>query len=175
LASEAVTVIDDGLLPGGLATAPFDGEGYPAGRTTLIKSGVQIERLRRRRAEEPDRPGHSVRVAYRDLPVPGGSNLFIEVGRRSSESLLASVSEGFRLAQLESAESPDRLGGAGWWRGIGWKVREGRPEGPCRRILFRSAQERLLGGVAEVSSRPQFCLRHGVALGTPDLLIRPIR
>jgi PmbA protein len=175
LAAEAVNVIDDGLLPGGLATAPFDGEGVPTGRLTLIKAGVQIERLRRRRGAEADRPGHGIRIAYRDLPVPGGSNLFIEPGRRSSESLLDSVGRGYRLSRLEPADSPDRFAGEGWWRGIGWRVRDGRLEGACRRFIFRSAPERLLREVTEVSDRPQFFLRRGVALGTPDLLIRPIR
>ena len=175
LAAETVTVIDDGLLPGGLATAPFDGEGFPTGHLVLIKAGVQIERLRRRRPTETDRPGHSIRVAYRDLPVPGGSNLFIEAGRRSPGSLLAGVGDGYRLARLEPADPPERLLGEGWWRGIGWKVRDGRLEGGCRRIVFRSTPERLLREVKEVSDRPQFFLRRGVALGTPALLIRPPR
>jgi len=172
LASEAVTVIDDGLLPGGLAAAPFDGEGVPTGRLTLVKSGVRIERLRRRRTEEADRPGSAVRVAYRDLPVPGGTNLFIEAGHRSAEDLLAMVGEGHRLASLEPADPPDRLAGEIGWRGIGWRVRDGVSDGTCRRIFFRASPERLLGGVAEVSERLLFFLRRGVALGTPDLLIR---
>ena len=40
LGSELVTVIDDGLLPGGLGTAPFDAEGTPTRRTLVFERGV---------------------------------------------------------------------------------------------------------------------------------------
>ena len=37
---EAVTVIDDGLLPRGLGSSPFDSEGVPSRRTVVIENGV---------------------------------------------------------------------------------------------------------------------------------------
>ena len=40
VASPLITVVDDGALAGGLASAPFDGEGVPAGRTVLIEAGI---------------------------------------------------------------------------------------------------------------------------------------
>lgn len=40
VASEHVTLVDDGLLPGGLGTRPFDGEGVTSQRTLVIEKGV---------------------------------------------------------------------------------------------------------------------------------------
>jgi PmbA protein len=40
IASQNVTVIDDGTMPGGFGTAPFDGEGIPTRRTVVIENGV---------------------------------------------------------------------------------------------------------------------------------------
>jgi PmbA protein len=40
VASGKITVIDDGTLPGGIASAPFDGEGVATSRTVLIEDGV---------------------------------------------------------------------------------------------------------------------------------------
>jgi PmbA protein len=37
--SELVTVVDDGLLPGGLGTSPFDAEGVPTRRTVVFDRG----------------------------------------------------------------------------------------------------------------------------------------
>src|SRR4029434_8680625 len=37
--SRRLTIIDDGRLPGGCASAPFDGEGVPTRRTTLVAHG----------------------------------------------------------------------------------------------------------------------------------------
>jgi PmbA protein len=38
--SALVTIVDDGRLPGGLGSAPFDGEGVPTRRTPVFEGGV---------------------------------------------------------------------------------------------------------------------------------------
>ncbi len=40
IAGENVTVIDDGTIPGGFGSSPFDGEGVPTRRTVVVESGV---------------------------------------------------------------------------------------------------------------------------------------
>src|ERR1017187_7873660 len=40
IAAGHVTVIDDGTMPGGFGTSPFDGEGIPTRRTVIIENGV---------------------------------------------------------------------------------------------------------------------------------------
>ena len=40
IAAEQVNVIDDGTMPGGFGTSPFDGEGIPTRRTVIIENGV---------------------------------------------------------------------------------------------------------------------------------------
>jgi len=40
VASETVTVIDDGTIPGLFGTSPFDDEGVPSRRTVVIERGV---------------------------------------------------------------------------------------------------------------------------------------
>jgi len=40
VAGDRVTVIDDGTMPGGFGTSPFDGEGIPTRRTVVIENGV---------------------------------------------------------------------------------------------------------------------------------------
>ena len=40
IASELVTLIDDGTLPKGLASRPFDGEGFPTARRVIVEKGV---------------------------------------------------------------------------------------------------------------------------------------
>ena len=40
IAGDQVTVIDDGTMPGGFGTSPFDGEGIPTRRTVVIENGV---------------------------------------------------------------------------------------------------------------------------------------
>ncbi len=40
IAGANVTIIDDGTIPGGFGTSPFDGEGVPTRRTVVIENGV---------------------------------------------------------------------------------------------------------------------------------------
>ncbi len=40
IAGDQVTIIDDGTIPGGFGTSPFDGEGIPTRRTVVIENGV---------------------------------------------------------------------------------------------------------------------------------------
>ncbi len=40
VASEKLTIIDDGTMPGGLMSTPVDGEGVPSRRTVIIENGV---------------------------------------------------------------------------------------------------------------------------------------
>jgi PmbA protein len=40
IGNERVTLVDDGRLPGGLGSAPFDGEGVPTRETVAVRGGV---------------------------------------------------------------------------------------------------------------------------------------
>ncbi len=40
IGNERVTVVDDGLMPGALGTRPFDSDGLPSRRTTVVSEGV---------------------------------------------------------------------------------------------------------------------------------------
>src|SRR5207247_4581953 len=40
IASPAVTIVDDALIPAGLGSRPFDGEGPSPGRTALARAGA---------------------------------------------------------------------------------------------------------------------------------------
>ncbi len=40
IAAGHINVIDDGTMPGGFGTSPFDGEGIPTRRTVIIENGV---------------------------------------------------------------------------------------------------------------------------------------
>jgi len=40
IGSDLVTIVDDGLLPGGMGTSPFDAEGVPTRKTAVFERGV---------------------------------------------------------------------------------------------------------------------------------------
>jgi PmbA protein len=102
VASENVTVIDDGTLPGLFGTAPFDGEGLPTRRTVIVENGVLKNYLLNtytgRKLNMPSTGNASRGLA--GTPGIGGGNLFLEKGSVSPQQLLAGVKAGFYVTEL---------------------------------------------------------------------------
>ncbi len=98
VASERINIIDDGTLSGGLASAPFDGEGYPTSRTPLIQGGVLKSFLHNTYTAAKDgvsSTGNGTRNSFKSTPEVGTTNIFIEPGNVSPGDLIKDVSQGF--------------------------------------------------------------------------------
>jgi PmbA protein len=97
VASPLVTVIDDGRLPGGLASRPFDGEGLPTRRNTVVEGGALATYLL---------DSYSARkVGGRptgNAAAPGvaPTNLWLEPGERSLDEIVADTPRGLLVTEL---------------------------------------------------------------------------
>ncbi|MGC2398728.1 MAG: TldD/PmbA family protein [Acidobacteriaceae bacterium] len=102
VASENVTVIDDGTLPGLFGTSPFDAEGLPTRRTVIVEKGVLKNYLLNtytgRKLNMPS-TGNAAR-GLAGTPGIGGGNLFLENGTVPPQQLLADVKTGFYVTEL---------------------------------------------------------------------------
>jgi PmbA protein len=102
VASENVTVIDDGTMAGLFGTAPFDGEGLPTRRTVIVENGVLKNYLLNTytaRKLNMQSTGNASR-GLAGTPGIGAGNLFLENGTVSPQQLLADVSAGFYVTEL---------------------------------------------------------------------------
>jgi PmbA protein len=82
IGSEAVTLVDDPTLDGGLASRPFDSEGTGASRTVLVERGVFRSFLHNSATAAKtgqENTGHAVR-SYKTTLGVGPSNLVLETG-----------------------------------------------------------------------------------------------
>jgi PmbA protein len=108
VASTALRLADDGTDPGGLASAPFDGEGTPRGRTLLLGQGNLLAYLhdsytaRRGGARST---GNASRASYRSPPSVSTSNLMIEPGELSLEGLLERAGDGVFVTEVAGLHS----------------------------------------------------------------------
>jgi PmbA protein len=108
LASPAYVLADDGIDPGGLATAPFDGEGTPRGHTSLIGDGRLLAYLhdsytaRRGGARST---GNAARGSYRTPPSVSTSNLMLEPGELTLEQLLEQAGDGVYVTEVAGLHS----------------------------------------------------------------------
>jgi PmbA protein len=108
LASPELRIADDGTDPGGLASAPFDGEGTPRGRTPLLGDGKLLAYLHdsyTARRGGATSTGNASRASYRSPPSVSPSNLMIEPGEFSFEELLGRVGDGVYVTEVAGLHS----------------------------------------------------------------------
>jgi PmbA protein len=102
VASASVTVIDDGTMRGGFGTSPFDGEGIPTRRTTVIDKGVLSSYLLNTYTAK--KLGlQTTANASRGLagtPGIGPGNYFLQPGEKTPQQLIAEVKEGLYVTEF---------------------------------------------------------------------------
>jgi len=101
IASPSVTIIDDALVPAGLGSRPFDGEGLETGRTVLVGEGVlesylldtySARKLGLTSTHHAARDGSGVSVST--------TNLMLLPGKATPKDLIGSVKNGFYVTEL---------------------------------------------------------------------------
>ncbi len=101
VAAETVTVIDDGTIPGGLGSRPFDGEGVPTRRTVVLEHGVLrsylLDTYCARRLDMTS-TGNAARDAS-GITV-GSTNFYLVPGTYPPREIIASVASGLYVTEL---------------------------------------------------------------------------
>jgi TldD protein len=97
VASELVTVVDDGTLANRRGSLNVDDEGTPTGRTVLIENGTLRgylqDRLNARLLGMP-LTGNGRRESFQHPPMPRMTNTFMLAGQDDPEEIIRSVSRG---------------------------------------------------------------------------------
>jgi len=102
VAASSVTVLDNGLIPSALGSRPFDGEGLPTRRTTVIKKGVLETYLldsysaRKLGLQSTGNAARSVG----DVPSVSHTNFYLVPGTHSPEEIIRSVKRGLYVVEM---------------------------------------------------------------------------
>lgn len=102
IASSGVTVYDDPTLRSGLGSRPFDGEGLPSYRKTVVENGVLktylLDTYSGKKLGLPS-TGNAVR-GIGDPPSVGSSNFHMKPGPYTPEEIIRSVKSGLYVTEL---------------------------------------------------------------------------
>src|SRR3989442_3369754 len=102
IAGDSVNVIDDGTMPGGFGTSPFDGEGVPTRRTVVIENGVLKSYLLN--SYHAKKLGlQTTANASRGLagtPGIGPGNYFLQPGTKTPQAIIAGIPEGLYITEF---------------------------------------------------------------------------
>ncbi len=113
LFSDQVTLIDDGLLPGGFATSPFDGEGVPSTQTELVQGGFISGALYDSyyaRKNGTQSTASAVR-GIKSPPSIGTTNLYMKKGKKGFDELVKGIDRGILITDLMGVHTANPVTG----------------------------------------------------------------
>jgi PmbA protein len=157
VASENVTIIDDGTLPGLFGSSPFDDEGVPSRRTVVIQRGVLKNYLLNAytaRKLGMKTTGNAARGITGNTGV-GHGNLFLEAGDVEPSALIRGIRTGLYVTELIGSgvnivTGDYSRGAAGQW------IEHGDFAYPVSEITIASTLQRMLMDLQSVGSDLEF-------------------
>lgn len=157
IASPMVTLIDDGVLPAGIGTAPFDGEGQPTQKNVLIADGVMkmfVYNSYWARKAGAKSTGSATR-GYQGTPGIGSHNLYLAAGASTPEEIFASVDRGFYMVD-SGAFGYNQTTGAYSYQAAGFWIEGGKKAFPVQEITVASTTLDMLKNVVMVGNDLRF-------------------
>ena len=183
VATDLVTLIDDGTMSTEWGAFAIDDEGRPAQSNTLIEEGVLTDYMwDHLRAVKEDRPssGNGRRQSYQHLPMVRMTNTYIANGPDKPEDIIAATEKGVYVAQLGGGQVNTTTGDFVFGMLEAYLIEDGKITSPLREgNLIGNGPETLtridmLGDDFEMGS-PGTCGKDGqgvpVGDGTPTLRV----
>jgi PmbA protein len=168
IASENVTILDDGLRPGGFGSRPFDGEGIPSSITPVIEKGVLQNYLLNcytARKLGLRTTGNASR-GIAGPPGVGPKNFCMPAGPYPPDEILRSVKNGFYVTELigfgvNTVTGDYSRGASGMW------IERGELAYPVEEVTIAGNLVKMLNQIEMVGSDLTF----RSAFASPTLLI----
>ena len=173
VASPLITVVDDGLLDGGLGTAPSDDETVPMKRKTVIEKGRLAMFLYNTYTANKDKTvstGNGMRGGFKGSPSVGVTNLYIEPGQHSLNELMSSASRGLLVTEIMGAHTANPISGDFSVGATGFWIEHGQKAYPVREITIAGNILDLMKNVDAVGNDLRFSGR----IGSPSLRVKEI-
>jgi PmbA protein len=153
IAPEFVTVYDDGRLPGGLGTRPFDGEGLPTRKQAVVERGrltsYLLDTYSGKKLGLPSTGNASRSIG--ESPSVGPTNFYMVPGTKSPQEIIASVKRGLYVTDLigfgiNMVTGDYSRGASGFW------IENGELAYPVEEITIAGNLKRMYAGIETIGS-----------------------
>lgn len=157
VASSIVDIIDDGTIPGGFGTSPFDGEGVRTQKTVVIERGVLksflLNTYSARRLGLQTTGNASRGLA--GIPGIGPNNFFLRRGQKAPIEIISDIKEGLYVTELlgqkiNSVTGDYSRGAVGMW------IAAGKLAFPVDGITITGNFSQMLLNISEIGSDLEF-------------------
>ena len=153
LAPEFVTVYDDGRVVGGLGSRPFDGEGLPTRKTTVVERGVLksylLDTYSGRKLGLASTGNASRSVG--ENPSVGPTNFYLAPGTKTAQGIIKTVKQGLYVTDLigfgiNMVTGDYSRGAAGFW------IEGGELAYPVEEITIAGNLKDMFAGIEMIGS-----------------------
>ena len=153
LAPEFVTVYDDGRVVGGLGSRPFDGEGLPTRKTTVVERGVLksylLDTYSGRKLGLASTGNASRSVG--ENPSVGPTNFYLTPGTKTAQDIIKTVKQGLYVTDLigfgiNMVTGDYSRGAAGFW------IEGGELAYPVEEITIAGNLKDMFAGIEMIGS-----------------------
>src|SRR5882724_7039921 len=153
IAASNVTVVDDGTIPGGFGTEPFDGEGVPTQRTMVIENGVLKSYLLNTYTAKKLglKTTGSASRGLAGNPGIGAGNFFLQKGARTPKQIIGDVKQGLYVTQflgfgVNMVTGDFSRGASGLW------IENGELTFPVEEITVAGNLKEMLNNISEIGN-----------------------
>lgn len=157
IGSDKVTLLDNGRMKRGLASAPFDGEGVPTSATRLMDEGIFQNAIydtysARQEGDDAFSTGNAQRGSHRDLPGIGPSNFYLQPGPKSVESLIGDVENGMYVTRVMQTGGINPMNGDCSMSASGMWIKNGKLTDPINGVTVATTLNDLLQNISDVGN-----------------------
>ena len=173
VASDNVSILDNGRLPGGFATRPFDDEGNPTSATRLIDEGVLQALLfdtYSAAREGTSSTGNANRGSHRSAPGLSASNFYLQPGHMSADEVIGSVEKGLYVVNVMNQAAINPISGDYSVSAQGFWIEDGKQTFPVNNVTIAIPLDQMLNNISAIGDDLLF-LPFGGALGTPTFRV----
>jgi PmbA protein len=171
---EGVTIIDDGLMPDGYGSFPFDDEGVPRRKNFLVKDGIIVDWLydqARAARDKRGSTGSSYRASIHDSPSINVSNCYLSAGTLDQEKLFSKTGNGFFVSELMGLHTANPVTGDFSLGAEGFLIENGRKGRPIRGVMVAGNVHELFKNIEAVGSDLKFIASYGA----PSILVPAVQ
>ncbi len=167
IAAAVISIIDDPLRRGGLASSPFDGEGSATRTKAVVEKGVLKTLLHNRRTAKKqgvETTGNACRAGGMHVAP---TNFYIEPGEKTLGEMLRDMDSGLLITDVSGLHAgADPVSGDFSLLAKGFTVRGGRQEEPVERVTVAGNFYQLLLAARTVGNDLDF---PGSPIGSPSV------
>ena len=157
IAGTNINVVDDGTLPGGFGTSPFDSEGVPSRKTVVVENGVLKSYLLNTYTAKKlglQTTGNASR-GLAGTPGIGPGNFFLQPGTKTAREIIAEIKEGLFVTEflgfgVNLVTGDFSRGASGLW------IQNGELTFPVEEITVAGNLKDMFLNVSEIGSDLQF-------------------